>query len=103
MAIKFIKLTLVLFLILATSGCSSRSAEEVGCNFFSGANYHEYDKESSWDSNFISDVLTGLFNVALQGAHRTMSSDTYDSCAKKDIATCIDSSGNIKKECRLTK
>jgi len=103
MATKLIKLTFVFFSILATSGCASRSVEEVGCNFSSGSMYNEYDKENSWDSNFISDVLTGLFNVALQGAHRTISSDTYDSCVKKDIATCIDSDGNIKKECKLTK
>lgn len=103
MTITFIKFTLVLFLILVTIGCSSRSVEEVGCNFSSGSTYSDYDKESSWRDNFISDVLSGLFNVALQGAHRTISSDTYDSCVKKYIATCIDSTGNIKNECMLTK
>lgn len=100
---KSIKFTFAFVLILVTSGCSSRNAEEVGCNFSSGASFFEYDQESSWSSNLIDDILSGLFNVALQGVHRTISSDTYDSCAKKDIATCIDSNGKLKKECTLTK
>lgn len=103
MAIKSITFTLVLLLILVTSGCSSRGAQEVGCNFTSGATFLEFDKNSSSNSNLIGDILFGLFNVAVQGAHRTISSDTYDSCAKNDIATCIDSNGKIKKECTLTK
>lgn len=103
MAIKSIKLTFIFLLILVTSGCSSRNVQEVGCNFTSGATFLEYNKESSSNSNLIGDILFGLFNVALQGAHRTISSDTYDSCAKKDIATCINSNGKIKKECTLTK
>ncbi len=102
MATTPMKVTFLFILVLIISGCTSRNAQEVGCNFASGATFFEYDNESSWDSNVISDILSGLFNVALQGAHRTISSDTYDSCAKKDIATCIDSSGKVKKECTLT-
>jgi len=100
MAFKF---TLVLLLVLGISGCSSHGAEEVGCNFASGSTYSEHDKESSWSSNFISDIFVGLFNVTVQGAHRNISPETYNSCAKPDVATCIDPEGNIKKECTLTK
>jgi len=97
------KSTFVFILILVTSGCSSRGAEEAGCNFTSGSTYSEHDKESSWSSNFISDIFVGLFNVVVQGAHRNISPETYNSCAKQDVATCIDPDGNIKKECTLTK
>ena len=100
MAFKFM---LVCLLILVISGCSSRSAVEVGCNFTSGSTYSDHDKESAWSSNFISDIFVGLFNVALQGAHRYISPETYNSCAKQDEATCIKPEGNIKKECTLTK
>jgi hypothetical protein len=103
MTTKSIKFTFVFLLILVTTGCSSRGAQEVGCNFTSGATFIEYNEKTSWGSNLIGDILSGLFNVAIQGAHRTISSDTYDSCAKNDIATCIDSEGKIKKECTLTK
>jgi len=103
MATTPIKVTFLFILVLIISGCTSRNVQEVGCNFTSGATFLEYNKESSSNSNLIGDILFGLFNVALQGAHRTISSDTYDSCAKEDIATCIDSNGKIKKECTLTK
>jgi hypothetical protein len=99
MAFKF---TIVLVLLLVASGCSSRGAAEVGCNFVSGATFIEYDEDSSWESNFFSDIFVGLLNVVAQGAHRNVSPDTYSSCAKPDKATCIDSDGNIKEECTLT-
>ena len=92
-----------LLLMLVASGCTSRGAAEVGCNFHSGSTYSQYDRESSWSSNVISDIFVGLFNVAIQGAHRNISPNTYDSCTKEDRATCIDSEGNIKKECVLTR
>jgi len=88
---------------LVISACSSRGAEEAGCNFTSGSTYSEHDKDSSWSSNFISDIFVGLFNVAVQGAHRNICLETYNSCAKQDVATCIAHEGNIKKECTLTK
>ena len=100
MAFKF---TFVFLFILMITGCSSRGAEEVGCNFTSGSDFTEHDKESSWSDNFITDIFVGLFNVTIQGAHRNISPDTYTSCAKPDLATCIDSDGNIKEECTLTK
>jgi len=103
MAIKFSQFTFVTLLVLATSACSSRSASEIGCNFVSGATSVEYDEESAWQSNLFTDVIVGLFNVAFQGAHRTISPNTYDSCEKKDITSCVDSNGNIKKECTLTR
>lgn len=99
MAFKF---TIVLLLIFATSGCSSRGAAEVNCNFASGAIHSEYDKDSSWESNFFSDIFVGLLNVVAQGTHRNISPETYSSCVKPDVATCIDSGGNIKEECTLT-
>jgi hypothetical protein len=87
---------------LVISGCFSRGAEEVCCNFTSGSTYSKHDKESSWGSDFISDIFIGLFNV-VQGAHRNISPETYNLCAKQDIATCIEPDGHIKKECTLTK
>jgi hypothetical protein len=96
------KFTFVFILIFVASGCSSHSAEEVGCNFTSGSSNSEYDQDSSWSDDFISDIFVGLFNVVFQSAHRNISPETYDSCAKKDVATCIDSDGDIKKECTLT-
>lgn len=103
MAISLIKFTFVFLLILAISGCSSRSAEEVACNFVTGATENEYNKEGSGSESFFNSVFSGLFNMVFQGAHRGISPDTYDTCVKKDIATCIDSNGDIKKECTLTK
>ena len=104
MAFQLIKIILTISIIISTLGCSSRhNGEEVACNFVSGATDNEYDHDSSASDDFISDILTGLFNMAWQSAHRSVSYDSYDSCVKKDVATCIDSNGNIKKECMLTK
>jgi hypothetical protein len=103
MNVRFNIVTFAFLLIVTSSACSSISSEEVGCNFESGATNNEYDKESSGSSNFFNDVFLGLFNIAFQGAHRSVSPSTYDQCSKKDIANCIDADGNIKKECKLTK
>lgn len=97
------KFTLVFILILVMMGCSSRGAEEVGCNFTSGFDSNEIDEESSWGDDLIVGIIYGLFNVTLQSAHRNISPDTYTSCAKPDVAICTDSEGNKKKECTLTK
>jgi hypothetical protein len=80
------KFTLVFILILVMMGCSSREAEEVGCNFTSGFDSNELDEESSWRDDLIVGIIYGLFNVTLQGAHRNISPDTYTSCAKPDVA-----------------
>jgi hypothetical protein len=103
MVTNFTKFLFTAFLIVTISGCSSRGAAEVGCNFTSGTDHNKYDKEASGSSNFLNSIFLGLFNTVLQGAHRVVSPDTYDSCGKEDVATCIDSDGNIKKECTLTK
>jgi hypothetical protein len=97
------KLTLVLFLIFVISGCSSHASKELGCNFISGSNFTEYDKDSSWGNNIATDIIVGLLNVTLQSTHRNISPDTYTSCAKPDDTICIDSEGNIKEECVLKK
>lgn len=97
-----IKITCLSLLLFVISACSSRGAEEVGCNFSSGAIYSDYDEESSGSDNLFQSLLFGVFNIAIQGAHRSISSDSYDSCVKKDLNTCIDSNGEVKKECTLT-
>ena len=83
-------------------GCSSREAQEIGCNFTSGAVYNEHDNESSWKDDFITDIFLGLLNITIQSAHKNISPDTYASCAKAGLAICIDSKGNIKEGCTLT-
>jgi len=100
---KLCKLTLISVLMLSLSACSSRSAEEVACNFASGVTERQYDKDDYDDSSFADDVFVGLLNIIFQSAHRGISPNTYDSCVKKDIATCIDSKGDVKKECTLTR
>jgi hypothetical protein len=102
MEVSFLRCICICFLLLVISSCSSRGAGEVGCNFSSGATLDVYDKENSWSSNLFNSAFLGLFNIALQGTHRVISPNTYDSCVKKDIATCIDANGDIKKECTLT-
>jgi len=52
-----------LILILSTSVCSSRSAEEVACNFASGVTERQYDKDDSDDASFADDVFVGLLNI----------------------------------------
>jgi hypothetical protein len=56
-------------------------------------------KKALGGSDFISDIFIGLFNV-VQGAHRNISPETYNLCAKQDIATCIEPDGHIKKSVR---
>lgn len=97
------KFTFVLFLIFVISGCSSRTSQEFGCDFKSGFDFTEYDEDSTMGNNVASNIVIGLFNIALQSAHRNISPDTYTSFAKPDESVCIDSGGNIKEECVLTK
>lgn len=104
MAFQLIKFILIALITISTLGCSSRhNGEEVACNFVSGASQNEHDNDSSIRDDFISDIFMGLINMAWQSAHRSVSYDSYDTCAKQDISSCIDSSGNVKKECMLTK
>jgi len=49
--------------MLSTSVCSSRSAEEVACNFASGVTERQYDKDDSDDASFADDVFVGLLNI----------------------------------------
>jgi len=104
MAFQLIKIILTVLIVISTLGCSSRhNSEEVACNFVSGTSQNDYDESRSFNDNLVNDMVMGLFNMVFQSAHRSISNDSYDTCVKKDMATCIDSNGNIKKECMLTK
>jgi len=104
MANKAVYFLLFSFIIFSCTACSSRhNGEEVACNFASGANSFEYDDDSSFGENLVIDILAGAFNMLLQGTHRSISNDSYDTCVKQDKSYCIDSNGDVKEECMLTK
>ena len=99
--VTFIFLSFILFSSIA---CSSRhNGEEVACNFASGANANEYDDDSSFGENLAVDAIIGVFNILWQGAHRSVSNDSYDTCVKQDKSYCVDAKGDVKEECQLTK
>ncbi|MCJ8318229.1 MAG: hypothetical protein MJK12_01260 [Colwellia sp.] len=103
MAHKTVNFFLYSFIIFSSIACSSRhNGEEVACNFASGASTLEYDDDSSFGENLLIDVLAGAVNMLWQGAHRSVSNDSYDTCVKQDKSYCIDSNGDVKEECILT-
>ncbi|MDN3651211.1 hypothetical protein QWY77_00235 [Thalassotalea ponticola] len=81
------KFLLIVISFVLTS-CSSVSNEEVACNFTDGA-------VNSKDS--------GVFNALLNGTVRALFTDSESNCVKRDLASCIDSEGEIKKECVVSK
>lgn len=92
------------FIIFSSVACSSRhNGEEIACNFASGASASEYDSDSSFGENLAVDAVIGVFNMLWQGAHRSVANDSYDTCVKQDKYYCVDSNGDVKEECLLTK
>jgi len=91
----------VVTLCVLTIGCASTENSEVACNFVSGADSNQYDENDSFNDSLSEDIVTGLLNILLQGAHRAISPQNYSPCVAPEPAICIEPNAELTNACTV--